>query len=212
MKTLSIIIIALATQLTGFSQPSYEQAMGQALQKFGQAKTLEQLADVAAQFNRIAEAESDKWLPPYYSSLVYSTIAFRTPNAEQKQAYAEKAQESVNKALEIAPKESEVHTLQGMVYQAFLTIDPAKNGQLYSSKMNGSFQLATKLNPENPRPYYLQGVGILNTPEQYGGGKEAAKPLLKKAMKKFNTLKKSSNLHPDWGKEDCKNSLERCQQ
>ena len=78
--------------------------------------------------------------------------------------------------MKIAPEESEIHTMQGMIYQALMSIDPATNGQLYGPKSNGALQTAIKLNPENPRPYYLQAVSIMYTPEEYGGGKEAALP------------------------------------
>jgi len=205
-----VFIVALVLLQIGLFAQNYQQAMGTALGNFGKAATVEQLQQVAAEFSRIAEVETSEWLPSYYASLIYSIIVFRTQDAQMKTNFAEKAQEMADKAMAIAPNESEVQTLQGMVYQAFMVIDPGKNYQLYSSKMNGAFQMAIKLNPENPRPYYLQGVSTMHVPEQFGGGKAAAKPLFETAMQKFNSYEATNPFYPNWGKEDCEKNLALC--
>jgi cytochrome c-type biogenesis protein CcmH/NrfG len=97
-----------------------------------------------------------------------------------------------------------------MVYTAALGVDPAGRGQTYSAKANGAFQTAIKLNPENPRPYYMQGTTVLYTPEEFGGGKKAAQPLFEQAMKLFEKSNTESGLMPSWGKEDCERYLEDC--
>jgi hypothetical protein len=85
-----------------------------------------------------------------------------------------------------------------------------ENGQKYSAKANGSFQTALELNSENPRPYYLQAVSLMYTPEQYGGGKKAALPLFEQAMKLYNDSSTVSKFYPDWGREDCERNLKNC--
>ena len=37
------------------------------------------------------------------------------------------------------------------------------------------------LNANNPRLYYFRGMSLFNTPEQFGGGKDKAKPVFEKA-------------------------------
>ena len=67
-----------------------------------------------------------------------------------------------------------------------------------------------QLNPNNPRLYYLQGAGIFGTPEQFGGGKEKAKPVFEKAVALF----KSGNvkaLYPRWGQKQAEDMLAQCQ-
>lgn len=210
MKTLSTIIIASMFSMGILAQGSYEEAMGFALGKFGSAATVEELQAAAAQFERIAEVETEEWLPAYYSSLIYCIITFRTQEPEKKQVFIDHAQAQLDGAMKIAPEESELFSMQGMIYQAVMGIDPARNGQIYAPKASGAFQTAIKLNAENPRPYYLQGVSLMYTPEEYGGGKKAALPLFEQAMELFNKANTTEAFYPDWGKEDCEQNLQAC--
>jgi hypothetical protein len=67
-----------------------------------------------------------------------------------------------------------------------------------------------KLDPNNPRLYYLQGMTLFNTPEQFGGGKDKAKPVFEKSVALFKTAQ-SKELYPDWGKDQAEQMLARCQ-
>lgn len=212
MKKYTLIVALTALHLGLFAQNTYKAAMHSALEDFGKAQNIEQLQAAASQFDRIAAAESTEWLPAYYSSLIYSIIVFQLPESDKKEAFLKKSEQMLEKGLANAPKESELYALQGMIYQAFMAMDPMKNGALYAPKMNGAFQMSIKLNPENPRPYYLQAIATMHTPEEFGGGKKVAQPLLEQAMMKFNNFNKTSHLSPDWGKEDCQKNLTLCKQ
>jgi hypothetical protein len=69
----------------------------------------------------------------------------------------------------------------------------------YGPIANEALETAKKLNPENPRVYLLEGQDKFFTPEQYGGSKAEAKILFETAMKKFETTKPESSIHPSWG-------------
>jgi len=210
MKTLIMIIISTILCMSINAQRNYEEAMGEALEKFGSAHSVNELTAAASQFERIAEVETEEWLPAYYSSLIYCIITFRTKDPQKKEAFLKQSQSLIDNAMKVAPKESEIHTLQGMHYQAYIGIDPARNGQIYGPKASGAFQTAIKLNAENPRPYYLQAISLMHTPEEYGGGKEIALPLFEQAMKLFNSSTTESSFYPNWGKEDCEQNLQLC--
>jgi hypothetical protein len=66
------------------------------------------------------------------------------------------------------------------------------------------------LDPNNPRLYYLEGAGIFGTPEQYGGGKAKAKPVLEKAVALFKS-EQHKPLHPHWGQKQAEDMLAQCQ-
>ena len=66
-----------------------------------------------------------------------------------------------------------------------------------------------KLDTLNPRPEYLQGVSLYYTPEQFGGGSAAAKPLLEKSLTKFNLFEPDNDLMPNWGREMVEQMLEK---
>lgn len=208
-KQIFIILIGLIG-FNLYSQSTYMNAIKSGLEAFYQSATIEDMQASANQFERIAEVESEIWLPRYYAAYIQTIIAFKVQDPEQKTKYLDAAQKHLNKAFGIAPEESELHTLQGMVYQATIGIDPLKNGQIYSGKAAASFNTATAFDPSNPRPFYLQGISILHTPEQWGGGKKAAYPVLAKAAKLYKAFKPENEIAPNWGKEDCEKQLETC--
>jgi hypothetical protein len=210
MKKLSMIIIGTLLSMSLFAQSSYEEAMQTALGKFGSAASINELQAAASQFERIAELETEEWLPAYYASLIYCIITFRTDDPQKKEAFLKQSQSLIDNAMKVAPNESEIYTLQGMHYQAYIGIDPARNGQIYGPKASGAFQTAIKLNADNPRPYYLQAVSLMHTPREYGGGNEVALPLFEQAMKLFNSSTTENSFYPNWGKEDCEQNLLMC--
>ena len=71
-------------------------------------------------------------------------------------------------------------------------------------------QQASQLNPNNPRVYYLQGMSLFGTPEQFGGGKAAAKPLFEKAVA-MGKAEQQKPLHPHWSLEQSEQMLAQCQ-
>lgn len=90
--------------------------------------------------------------------------------------------------------------LQAFLFLARIQAYPMERGMEYSMKANASLEKAVSLNPENPRSYYLRGTTLYFTPEQYGGGKEAAMPLLMQAKEKFAQFVPPSEFWPRWGK------------
>lgn len=60
---------------------------------------------------------------------------------------------------------------------------------------------AMELGPENPRVLLLTAKGLMNTPAEYGGGKEPAKAALDRAVTAFAN-DHPAPLAPAWGKAD----------
>jgi hypothetical protein len=212
MKTITSIILFFVAISFASAQTEFEKAMQKGLQAMDSSKTDQQMKDIAAKFERIANAEPEQWLPRYYSSLIYVILAYKTDDLTAKQTDIDYAQKQLDEAMKISAKESELYTLQGMIYQATIMLDPMKNGQVYGSKSAGSFQEALRLNPSNSRPVYLQATTILYTPEQYGGGKKTAYPMFEKALGLFNAFVPAGEFYPKWGREDCQKNLEMCKE
>lgn len=210
MKTIYSIILICAVSFNLNAQGNYEEAIQKGLNDFYQSTSIEEMIAAANLFERISAAESAQWLPNYYSAYIYTILCFKTQEIAEKEIYLEKAQAAIDKAMDINDKESEIHTLQGMLYQAYIGLDPAKNGMIYSGKANTSFHFAEKYNPANPRPVYLQAISIMHTPEQYGGGKSAACPLFEKAIGLFESFEPADAIAPNWGKEDCMQYSSQC--
>ena len=202
MKNLFIFLFALSFSITAFGQnEKYMKAMGQQLGKLGAANSIEDYQAVANGFERIANKETTEWLPAYYQSFAYMMITTRVMNSDPSKvdAYLDQAQAALDKAIELAPGESEVHTLQGYIYQGRVWPNPQQRGAEYTQKCYEALGKAMAINPANPRPYYLKGQHTFHMPEFWGGGAKNAMPLLSEAKEKFSTFKADSPLHPTWG-------------
>ena len=164
---------------------------------------------VANRFERIANAEKDKWLPYYYTSLMYAITCFADTVAEKKDEYLDRADYFINIADSLEPDESEIYVMKGMIAQGRLQIDPMNRWMKYGPISNNNFQKAIELDTLNPRPEYLMGVSLYYTPEQFGGGSNAAKPILEKSLEKYNKFVPDNNLMPNWGRETVETLLKQ---
>lgn len=210
MKTIyaAIVVCLIAINLNG--QKSFNEAMQIGLSDFNKAKTTEDLIAASNQFERIGTVETEQWLPDYYAALIYVIITFKTEDPTKKETLLVKAQLLIDKAMNISQEESEIHTLQGMLYQAYIGIDPMQNGQVYGGRAAASFNEALKYNPQNPRPIYLQAISIMYTPEQYGGGIQAACPMFQQAAQMFESFETTDDFAPKWGGDECAKYLSGC--
>ena len=200
MKILISVLLSLMFLSSNYADSKYENAMKENLNKIGECKTAEDYINVANNFERIALAEKDKWLPYYYDSFLYVLASFADSSKTQKDTYLDKAVESANKADSLEPDNSEIYTLKGMVLQARMQIDPMNRWQKYGVETKNNFEIAMKIDSLNPRPEYLIGVSTYYTPEQFGGGAANAKPILERSLKKYEQFVPANDLMPNWGK------------
>jgi len=202
-KTITIILILLIS-VSAFSQNNQDYMMVMVKQKksFRMARTIEDFQGLADNFERVANANTDQWHPLYYGAFCYINMSFIEKVGEKKDGHLDKAQELVNKAIEIYPEESELFVLQGLLYQGRLQIDPATRGREYSTKATNAFNKAKEFNLDNPRAYYLLGMNILHTPKSMGGGAATACPIIEKAKEKFKEDVPDHVLSPTWGGEE----------
>ena len=107
-KTIGLILLLLIT-LVSFSQYGGDYMMIMVKQKkaIRMAATVPALQDLANNFERISNAESDKWHPLYYAAFCYVNMSFLTKEPATKDEYLDKAQYFIDKAIEIYPEESE---------------------------------------------------------------------------------------------------------
>jgi hypothetical protein len=198
-----VISLFLVLLLSGivFSQDKYESGMKTNLAKMDECKDSNDYLKVSNSFERIAIAEKDKWLPYYYSALNCVLASYIDSSKTTKDIYLNKADKYINAADSLAPENSEIYTLKGMIAQARMQIDPMNRWQKYGTEATNNFTKAIQADTLNPRPEYLIGVGLFYTPQQFGGGPTAAKPVLEKSLMKYNQPAPENDLMPHWGKE-----------
>src|ERR1700712_807130 len=186
----------------------YVDAMKKNLAMFGTVKTTAEYQSLANNFERIAEAEKTQWLPYYYAGLALTTPAWADTKVD-KDANSTKVLALCDKA-EALDKNSEIEALRNMAYTQQMLVDPQTRWQTYGTKAHAALESGMKMDPENPRLYFLQGESLMGTPEAFGGGKEKAKPLFQKSIDLFAKAQPKP-MYPDWGAERAKEDLAKCQ-
>lgn len=208
MKTIiTIFFIAISTM--AFSQ-KYEEAMKMNIDKLYKLTSSSEIQELGNKFERIAQAEPDKWLPNYYAAYCYlKSTVFNNMSADAKHVQLDKAQAIIDQLQKKVENESEIYCLQAFVYQ--LRITDMSKGAKYSVKAGQALEKAEKLNPENPRVYYLNGTNKFYTPKFFGGGSNKAKPYFEKAAMLFETFKPENSLMPTWGAYHNNEMLRKCE-
>jgi hypothetical protein len=209
MKTILMFTILMTAFSSTVFSANYEETMKVNIQKLNTEFTISGLTSLANQFERIANAETGKWHPGYYTAYCYvwATAVGKMP-AEDKHKLLDLAQSQMDILQKTFKKESEIFALQAFVYQMRIT-DMSK-GFKYSSLASEALEQAEKLNPNNPRVYYLRGNNKFHTPKAFGGGKEKAKPMFEKAAALFESQKPANAIEPAWGSEHNKQMLAEC--
>jgi len=172
------------------------------------AKTVADLQDVAASFERVGDAEKTQWLPYYYAALAQTWIGWR-PDVKDKDANAEKIKVYLAKA-EAIEKNAELYAVENMMATQQMMVDPQTRWQTNGAEASTALQNGLKLDPNNPRLYYLQGESLFGTPVQFGGGKDKAKPVFEKAIALFKAAQPKP-LYPNWGQKQAEDKLAQCQ-
>jgi len=213
-KVLIAMIIVTITLISFFAygqEERYTSAMKSAIEMMDQASDAGELVESANQFERIATAEKTRWMPYYYASYSLVIMSFDESDGGQKDLILDRAQELLERAMELEPEESELHVLQAFIFPSRIMVDPMGRGMIYMEKMFFELETAKSMNPENPRIYFLEGVNKLNLPPSMGGGVDVAKPILQKALSKFKAFTNEDLLWPGWGEEATRTELEKLQ-
>lgn len=205
------IALAAITMTVNAQSEKFAGAMQAGLEKMGTAQSPADWQGIAATFERIANAEKSQWLPYYYAALALSTQGWMDEKLDKDANSAKiKSLCSTAQSLTTDPiDKAELLTVVNMACTQQMMVDPQARWMTYGQEAGKALQEAMQLDPSNPRSYYLQGMSLFNTPEQFGGGKEKAKPVFEKAMKLYETAAVKP-MYPSWGKEETAKMIQQC--
>jgi hypothetical protein len=210
-KVLFVTVCLMMSGLLMAQSEKYVNAMKKNIAELETAMQNGNMSDLANNFERIADAEKTQWLPYYYASYCTVMNAFMEQDKSKTDGIADKAEQLVKKAEELAGAEnSETCVIKSMVASARLMVDPQTRWMQYGQISGDHITKAKSLDPANPRPVYLEGQSKFYTPEQFGGGKAPAKELFTKAIQMFDKFKPASELHPSWGRASTNYFLAQC--
>jgi hypothetical protein len=206
MKKLVFMMAVSFLSTAVFSQSEkYTKAMEKLVPAIDTLWSGDALRDLSNSFERIADAEKTQWLPYYYAALARANAGYTQltgtmgGNADKTDPDAKKAEELLNKAEALSKDNSEIYVVKKMIAILFLVGDPMNRYMTYGPQASQALETAKKLNPNNPRVYLQEGLDKYTTPEQYGGNKEEGKKILEDAVKKYESFKPESSIHPNWG-------------
>ncbi|TFV95951.1 hypothetical protein E4S40_06925 [Algoriphagus kandeliae] len=214
MKKYLFILAFLAVNLSNVAQadPAYESAMKSQIQAMNEITDAQASAEVANAFLRIAEANSNEWLPLYYAALTKIEGAFRFDvNKDQE---FDSAIELIQEASEISPNNSELTALHGYALMGKLSLDPVSRGQSMSPQVMQLFGLAINQDRENPRAVTLMAQMELGMAEFFGSGPQKACGMARIALDLYKSESAKideSYIHPTWGVETAEELAKRCQ-
>jgi len=172
------------------------------------AKTIDQLQSMAGTFDRIGDAEKTQWLPYYYAAFAQTLIGWN-PDTKDKDANAQKINAYLAKA-EAIEKNAETYSVENMSATQQMLVDPQSRYMTNGKDAAEALQKGLAIDPNNPRLYYLQGMSLFNTPPQFGGGKDKAKPVFEKSVALFKAAQPKP-LYPTWGQKQAEAQLALCQ-
>ncbi|HEV2353336.1 MAG TPA: hypothetical protein VGR89_03790 [Puia sp.] len=185
----------------------YVAAMQKNLTLLDSAKTIDELQNVAGNFERIGDAEKSQWLPFYYAAFAQTLIGWY-PNVKDKDANAQKIKSYLDKA-EAIEKNAETYAIENMAATQQMLMDPQTRWATNGKDASEALQKGMELDPNNPRLYYLQAMSLFNTPPQFGGGKDKAKPVFEKSIALFKAAQPKP-LYPSWGQKQAEQMLAQC--
>lgn len=207
MKKVCILLFLFGSfHVTGIAQSEkYMKAMEDKVSQVEQAKTVEKWQELSNAFERIGEAEKEQWLPFYYAALSRVMMGTLMANGQQggiadkTDPEADKAELLLAKASALTKENSEIWCIKKMIATLRMMADPMTRFQTYGLAASEALQKARQLDPQNPRTYLLEGQDKFYTPEQFGGSKTEAKTLFEESIKKQESFKPESSIHPSWG-------------
>src|SRR6476661_5175942 len=180
MKPLLLLLVMLVSIAVFSQSDKYTQAMQKDLAMLDSAKTAADLNTASAAFERIGDAEKTQWLPYYWAALAKVRIGW-VDNSVDKDKLANEVKALCAKG-EAINDNAEFASIRNMASTQQMLVNPQERWQTYGQEAAAAVQNGMQMDPNNPRLYYLQGMSIFNTPEQFGGGKEKAKPIFQKAV------------------------------
>src|SRR5687768_5884600 len=174
MKTIIIFCSMLVTSLFGMTQsntvsirPSpFEKAMLENISKLDTANS-ENLVTLANNFERIANAEKNRWEPYYYAAYCYAARAFSVSGKNDIDHYADKAEKYFEKAVELEKDNAELSVLHAIILSCRIMADPMGRFQTMGREVRQLLEKAKVEDPSNPRIYLQEARFLARTPEAF---------------------------------------------
>lgn len=205
-KIVLIVLIAMITATVVKSQTQYESGMKKAFMLWGEGKDMEALA----MFERIGQAEKDNWVPMYHAANVLISTQWNEKDLVKKNEMLEKAKTIIAEAHARDANNSEITTLEGMLYTSYVAMDPGTYGMKYSPMIMQLHSKAVALNPDNPRALANKIEYEMGSARFFGNDLAPYCAKMKEILPKFENQKLEVPFAPSYGIERAKQVAGSC--
>ncbi len=216
MKKFNVLtlLLMMMSVFANAQSEKYVKAMEQRIAGMGNEMNADKWLETANGFERIADAEKTQWLPYYYAAYSHVMRGYSLSNGQQgnfadkTDPEADKAEALLAKAEALTKDNAEIFIIKKMIASLRLSADGMNRWQTQIPLGTEAIANAKKLDPENPRIPLLEAQDKMFTPAEFGGSKSEAKKLFEESIKKFESRKEQSSIHPSWGLPQAKYFLD----
>jgi hypothetical protein len=204
--TATAILVLIGVALT--AQTQYQTGMQKAfdLRKAGNATAASNM------FERIAQAETDNWLPPFYVAQINVFSSFEEKDESKLTSQLKKAQDFINDAKAISKENAEILVLEAQLLTAWIVYDGQKYGMKYSGKISELYSKALQLAPDNPRVVLGKAEWDMGAAKWFGKPTDPYCQDVKRAIELFATFTQPEEFYPQGGLEHAQKVLaENCE-
>jgi len=206
MKRLLLIALTLISTI-GVAQSNYEKGMNKAFELWGTNPV-----EASNLFERIAAAEKDNWLPPYYAAQVLIIQGFEIKDKDKLDSQLKKAQGLINDATAISKDNPEIIILQALLHTVWVAYDGATYGMTLAPKVAALYEQAAKIDPNNPRVILNKAEWNMGSAQFFGQDTAPFCKDIERALELFANFKPETPFHPSWGKERAEQVLASCKE
>jgi|SRR6185437_3238333 len=208
-KVILVFAAALCFALPTVKAQSVDSALIDAYNAFDSAKNYQQQMAATNQFKLIEKQWPDNWLTNYYAAWSIAVVSFVEPVSAKRDPMLDEADAFYKKTERMDTTNDEVAVLGALLAAARLSVAPMSRHSKYGKIADAYYDLAKKVNPNNPRMFYQQGNSMYYTPKLFGGGYEKALALYQKAATLFPN--DSKDIHkPHWGAKVNQKMIDEC--
>ncbi len=204
---ISLFIISTTAEAQSKKAKKYKAGMIKAFELWEANKA----SEAVAMFERIGQAEKKKWKPVYYAANVLISESFGAKNKTEAMAMLEKAKTFVKAAHDRSADNSEILTLEGLLYTGYVAMEPQTYAMQYSQKIMTLHSKAVELNPENPRAHANMIEYEMGSARFFKQDLTPFCERMQKILPKFDA-QETDDFAPTYGKERVEHVIQNCGQ
>ncbi|MBG7613615.1 hypothetical protein IU405_15275 [Polaribacter sp. BAL334] len=201
------LFIGLFFALNATSQSNYEKGMQQAFALWDEGK----LTEASQLFERIAAAEKENWLPPFYAAYIEILGSFGIKDETILNAKLTKAQKLLDDATSISENNPEIIITQALLNTAYIAFDGQRYGMTMSGKNSQLYAKALQIAPKNPRVILGNAEWNMGAAKFFG---QSTKPFcdeIKRAIEIGKEEKNDIPFYPRFQLKRAEDVLKKCE-